>query len=44
MKRVIFIEPNIENGELIEILFNKYNPDSSFVKPHICLVFVVLMV
>lgn len=39
MKRVIFIEPIIENGELIEFLFNKYNPDSSFVKPHICLVF-----
>ena len=39
MKRVIFIEPVIENVEVIESLFRKYNPDSSFVNPHICLVF-----
>lgn len=39
MKRVIFIEPVIENGKVIESLFRKYNPDSSFVNPHICLVF-----
>ena len=37
MKRVIFIEPNID--ESIKDLFKKYNPDSSFVNPHICLVF-----
>ena len=39
MKRVIFVEPIIENDEEIKKLFNKYNPDSSFVNPHICLVF-----
>lgn len=39
MKRVIFIEPVIENGEVIESVFRRYNPDSSFVNPHICLVF-----
>ena len=39
MKRVIFVEPIIENGEVIEEVFKKYNPDSSFVNPHICLVF-----
>lgn len=39
MKRVIFVEPIIEKGDLIESLFRKYNPDSNFVNPHICLVF-----
>lgn len=39
MKRVIFVEPQIEDSELILNIFNKYNPDSSFVNPHICLVF-----
>ena len=39
LKRVIFIEPEIENKEDINNIFNKYNPDSSFVNPHICLVF-----
>lgn len=39
MKRVIFIEPQIENSEPIFDIFKKYNPDSSFVNPHICLVF-----
>lgn len=39
MKKVIFVEPIIENGEVIEEVFKKYNPDSSFVNPHICLVF-----
>lgn len=39
MKRVIFIEPSIDNGKVIESIFRKYNPDSSFVNPHICLVF-----
>ena len=38
MKRVILIEP-VLNDNLIESLFNKYNPDSSFANPHICLVF-----
>ena len=39
MKRVIFIEPEIEDSEVILAIFKKYNPDSSFVNPHICLVF-----
>jgi len=39
MKRVIYIEPKIENADLIFDIFKKYNPDSSFVNPHICLVF-----
>ena len=39
MKRVIFVEPEIEYSKIIFDIFNKYNPDSSFVKPHICLVF-----
>lgn len=39
MKRVIFIEPQIEESEVIIDIFKKYNPDSSFVNPHICLVF-----
>lgn len=39
MKRVIFVEPQIEDSELIYNIFQKYNPDSSFVNPHICLVF-----
>ena len=39
MKRVIFVEPQIENPETIFDIFRKYNPDSSFVNPHICLVF-----
>ena len=39
MKRVIFVEPQIENSKTIMDLFKKYNPDSNFVNPHICLVF-----
>lgn len=39
MKRVIFVEPQIENPEVILDIFKKHNPDSSFVNPHICLVF-----
>lgn len=39
MKRVIFVEPKIDNSETIFDIFKKYNPDSSFVNPHICLVF-----
>lgn len=39
MKRVIFVEPQIDNSETILDIFKKYNPDSSFVNPHICLVF-----
>lgn len=39
MKRVIFVEPIIEDGEVVDALFRKYNPDSNFVNPHICLVF-----
>ena len=39
MKRVIFVEPQIENPETIIDIFKKHNPDSSFVNPHICLVF-----
>ena len=39
MKRVIFVEPVIEKGDLIETIFRKYNPDSDFVNLHICLVF-----
>ena len=39
MKRVIFVEPQIENSETILDIFKKYNPDSSFVNPHICFVF-----
>ena len=39
MKRVIYIEPQIENSDVIFDIFKKYNPDSSFVNPHICLVF-----
>ena len=39
MKRVIYVEPIIEDGEIVEELFKKYNPDSNFVNPHICLVF-----
>lgn len=39
MKRVIFVEPQIEDKEAIFDIFQKYNPDSSFVNPHICLVF-----
>lgn len=39
MKRVIFVEPQIDNSEAIFDIFKKYNPDSSFVNPHICLVF-----
>ena len=38
MKRVIYIEPSIDNSDILDI-FNKYNPDSSFVNPHICIVF-----
>ena len=34
MKRVIYIEPEIENKDIIEF-FKKYNPDSRFVNPHI---------
>ena len=39
MKRVIFVKPKIDNSETIVNIFKKYNPDSSFVNPHICLVF-----
>ena len=39
MKRVIYVEPQIENPDVIFDLFKKYNPDSRFVNPHICLVF-----
>ncbi len=39
MKLVIFVEPQIENSETIYNIFKKHNPDSSFVNPHICLVF-----
>lgn len=39
MKRVIYIEPIIEEGDTVDELFRKYNPDSKFVNPHICLVF-----
>ena len=39
MKRVIFVEPIIENYEAIFEIFKRHNPDSSFVNPHICLVF-----
>lgn len=39
MKRVIFVEPQIDNPETIFDIFKKHNPDSSFVNPHICLVF-----
>ena len=39
MKRVIFVEPQIENSEVILDIFKNHNPDSSFVNPHICLVF-----
>lgn len=39
MKRVILVEPDIDNSENIIKLFNKFNPDSKFVNLHICLVF-----
>lgn len=39
MKRVIFVEPKIEYSETLVNIFQRYNPDSSFVNPHICLVF-----
>ena len=39
MKRVIFVEPQIDIPETIFDIFKKHNPDSSFVNPHICLVF-----
>ena len=39
MKRVVFVEPIIENSETIFDIFKTHNPDSSFVNPHICLVF-----
>ncbi len=39
MKRVIFVEPQIEDSKVILNIFKNHNPDSSFVKPHICLVF-----
>lgn len=39
MKRVIFVEPIIEDRDEIDFLFDKFNPDSKFVRPHICLVF-----
>lgn len=39
MKRVIFVEPKIDNSETLVNIFKKYNPDSTFVNPHICLVF-----
>ena len=39
MKRVIYVEPQIENPDVIFDIFKNFNPDSSFVNPHICLVF-----
>ena len=39
MKRVILVEPKINEEEEILDIFKKYNPDSKFVNPHICLVF-----
>lgn len=39
MKRVIYVEPIIEDDGIVDELFRKYNPDSKFVNPHICLVF-----
>ena len=39
MKRVIFVEPKIEYSETLVNIFQRYNSDSSFVNPHICLVF-----
>ena len=39
MKRVIYVEPIIEDGKIVNELFRKYNPDSNFVNPHICFVF-----
>ena len=39
MKRVIYVEPVIENCDVIYDYFYKYNSDSKFVNPHICLVF-----
>ncbi len=39
MKRVILVEPEIDNSESIIKIFNKFNPDSKFVNLHICLVF-----
>jgi 2'-5' RNA ligase len=39
MKRVIYVEPIIEEGDTVDELFRKYNPDSKFVNSHICLVF-----
>lgn len=39
MRRVIFVEPIIIDNQKIDTFFRKNNPDSSFVNPHICLVF-----
>jgi len=39
LKRVIFVEPQIENSDEIYEFFEKNNPDSSMVGIHICLVF-----
>ena len=39
MKRVIFVEPKIDKSDELGEFFKKYNPDSSFVGMHICLVF-----
>lgn len=39
MKRVIFVEPKIEYSETLVNIFQRYNSDSNFVNPHICLVF-----
>lgn len=39
MKRVIFVEPNIENNNDILSIFQQNNIDSKIVNPHICLVF-----
>lgn len=39
MKRVIFVEPIIENSEAVFEIFKRHNLDSRFVNPHICLVF-----
>lgn len=39
LKRVIFVEPKIENCDEIYKFFKNNNPDSSMVGMHICLVF-----
>ena len=39
MKRVIFVEPQMDNGSDIFEFFKKNNSDSRMVGMHICLVF-----